>query len=344
MSASQESQFQPLPSQESQFQPPPPPAPPPATATPGPRPTKMMYVGIALAAIGILVLIGGLIKIIPGGAATGGALLFAGLLSIGLSFIRLPPTQDTEAPMSALQKVTGIFFEPGRVFRNLRAHPIWLAAFLIIGVVSNIYAVAFVQRLTPERIVNFRVDKIAESGFLTADRVDQAREAQLEQAKDPIQRVGAVVTSFVGIFALFCFFSALFLLGVLAFGGRINYWQAMAAGMYAALPVTIIQKLLSLILLYVKSPDDVHPILNAETLVQDNLGVLFSPANHPALFVAATTIGLLSFYRIWLTATGLRLAGQKVSSSVAWGVTITLTVLAVIIGMIFATLFSSFMS
>ena len=326
------------------LQPPPPPVPPGAAAASGPRPKMMMFVGIGLAVIGILVLIGGLTKMIPGGAGTGGALVFTGVLCVGLSFIPGPLPQGEEAPLSAVQKVLGIFYEPSRVFRNLRSFPIWFAAFLIIGVVTNIYTIAFVQRLTPERIVNFTVDKIAESGFVPADRVDQVRETQMDQAKNPIQRAQTVVKSFVGIFVLFCFVSALFFLGVLAFGGRINFWQSMSAAMYAALPVTIIQKLLSVVLLYIKSPDDIHPILNAETLVQDNLSVLISPANHPALFVAATSIGLLSFYRIWLTARGFHLAGTKVSSSAAWGVTITFTVLALIVGMIFASLFSGFLS
>jgi len=53
---------------------------------------------------------------------------------------------------------------------------------------------------------------------------------------------------------------------------------------------------------------------------------------------------VLSFYGLWLKAKGLANAGQKVSSSAAWGVAITLWVLALGLGMIFATLFSSFMS
>ena len=43
---------------------------------------------------------------------------------------------------------------------------------------------------------------------------------------------------------------------------------------YAAVPIIAIQKLLGLVLLYLKAPDDIHPILGQETLVQDNLGVL----------------------------------------------------------------------
>ncbi len=101
--------------------------------------------------------------------------------------------------------------------------------------------------------------------------------------------------------------AALSLLGILAFGGRINFWQALAVTFYSALPVVVIQKLLGLVILYLKSPDDLHPILNQETTLQDNLGILFSPADHPVLFVMASFIGLTSFYGLWLRAKGLHM-------------------------------------
>jgi hypothetical protein len=304
----------------------------------------MRPVAIALFVIGLIVLVGGIAKFIPGGVLTGVALACSGLLVFGLSFVPLPQVAGAEAPMSPWEKVLGMFYEPTRVFKNLRAHPRWLTAYIIIAVMSIAYSIAFVQRLTPERVVNFTIDKVAESGFMPADKVEEVRAQRIEDAKNPVQRVGSAVSSAVGIFILFCFFAAVFLLLTLAFGGRINFWQALAAILYATLPVTIIEKALSLVILYVKSPEDIHPILGQQTLVQDNLGILFSPATHPVLFVAGTSIGLLSFYRLWLTAKGLQYTGQKVSSGAAWGVTITVWILTLILGMISAALFSSFMS
>src|SRR5205807_5523747 len=140
------------------------------------------------------------------------------------------------------------------------------------------------------------------------------------------------------------FVAALCLLGVLAFGGTINFWQAFAAVAYAYVPVAVIGKLASIIILFIKNPDDIHPILGQETLLHDNLGILFSPAEHPALFVLGTAIGFLSFYGLWLRAKGLQNAGYKVSSTAAWGVAIVLWVLSLGIGMIVAMLFSGFMS
>lgn len=326
-----------------------PPPPPPFNPQPDPpkeRPTRLRPVAIGLFVVGILILAAGIAKFLPGGVMTGLAFAFWGILLFALSFIRLPEVRpDSEPPMSGVQKVLGVFFEPTRVFTNLRSHPHWLAAFLVIVVVNGIYATAFMQRLTPERIVDFTMEKLEASPIKPPpEAMDAQKVNALQEAKQPVQRVQTFAKSFVGFFVFACFVATLCMLGVLVFGGRINFWQVLAAVFYSYLPVAVISKLLSLVILFIKAPEDVHPILGSESLVQDNLGILFSPGEHPALFVLAASIGVLSFYGLWLRAKGLANAGQKVSSSAAWGVTITLWVLGLIFGMIFATLFSSFIS
>lgn len=326
------------------FQPPPPPFPP-VVEEPAPRPTKLRTPAIALFVLGILIIVGGIAKFIPGGVGTGGAVAFLGAMLFGLSFIRLPkPTPDAPPPMSAMEKLAGIFYEPARVFKNLRSHPRWLAAFLLICLLNIAYAVAFQQRLTPERIVSYTADKMAETPFIPHEAVERAREDGLEAAKNPVQRVGTAIKSVVGIFSFMCLLAVFYMLGVLVFGGRINFWQSLAAILFASVPIVVIQKVISLILLFIKSPDDIHPLMGQETLVQDNLGVLFTPAEHPVLFVTASAIGLLSFYALWLKATGLRFAGQKVSKGAAWGTAILFWLLGLLFIVIITALFPSFIS
>jgi len=310
------------------------------------RPTKLRTIAIGLFLVGLIVFAAGIFKILPGGFGTGLAFAFWGVLLFVFSFIPLPQAKgQDDQPMSGLAKVTGIFYEPTRVFRNLRSHPHWLAAFLVIGVLNAAYGAAFVQRLTPERIVDFTMEKLEQSPIKPPpDRMAQAKEDALNAAKQPIQRVQTAAKSFVGVFVFASFLAALYLVGVLIFGGRINFWQAFSATLFAFMPVAVLTRVVSLIILFVKSPDDIHPILGQETLVQDNLGVLFSPAEHPALYVLGASIGVISFYGLWLKAKGLANAGEKVSSSAGWGVALTFWILGLLIGMVFATLFSSFMS
>ena len=312
-----------------------------------PRPTAQRPVAIGLFVIGLLVCVGGIAKFIPGGIGTGLALVAFGLALFGLSFVPLPVVGEEEVPMSPAQKLTGIFYEPSRVFRNLRAYPRWLAPYLVVVLLSAIYTFAFTQRVTPDRIVNYTMDKLAEIGpplAPPADKLEQIRAQQIEDAKNPVQRAGAVIKTFAGAFIVTGIIAALYMLATLVFGGRINYWQVFASLFYAAVPVIAVQKVLGLVLLYVKSPDDIHPILGQETLVQDNLGVLVLPANHPVIFVLASAIGVLSFYGLWLKATGLKNGGTKVSKGTAWGVALTMWILGVLLITGITALFPNFIS
>jgi Yip1 domain len=326
------------------FQPPPPP--PMTEAEPErQRPANLLWAGVGLIVLGIIVLVGGIVGFIPGGLGTGGAACALGVLLSALSFARLPNVPNPPPPMSTFGKLGGIFFEPTNVFQNLRAHPRWLAAVLVIGVLNAAYITAFTRRITPERIINFTVDKLEESPIKPPpEALAKMRTEGVEQAKSPAYQAGNVVKTIVSAFFGMTFIAALYLLGVLAFGGRMHFWQALSVAAYAALPVTVIQRVISFIILYIKSPEDIHPLIGQETLVHDNLGLLFAAKDHPVLYVAASAIGILSFYRLWLTATGLHEGGYKVGSSAGWGVAITLWVLALLFGLAVAAIFPGFLS
>ena len=325
----------------------PPTTPLPEATPPAARPTRLRPIAIGLFVLGLIVVGGGAAKFIPGGLGTGAAVCFLGIVLFALSFIPLPVIADGEPPLSWFEKITGVFYEPSRVFRNLRVNPYWAGAYLTIVVLTAIYSTAFIQRITPERIVDHTVEKLAQMGPPFApppERLEDIRNQQLESLKNPVQRVGAVAKSFVGLFVFIAIIAALSLLGVLAFGGRINFWQALAATFYASVPIVAIQKILGLVILYLKSPDDLHPILNQETTLQDNLGILFTPADHPILFVLASFIGFTSLYGLWLRARGLQWGGTRVSKGQGWGVAITLWVLFIILATILTALFPGFIS
>ena len=325
-------------------------APPPPTvlpSQPAPRPTKLRPFAIGFFVLGIIVLGAGIPKVIPGGIQTGGVMALFGVILFAFSFIPLPVIPNAEAPLSFFDRITGIFFEPSKVFRNLRAHPHWVGAFVILAVLTTVYAFAFVQRVTPERIVDHTTQKLAEMGPPFApppERLEIMKQAQLAQMTNPFERVGTVIKSSIGIFVIASLAAALSLLCILAFGGRINFWQALAVTFYAWLPVIAIQKLLGLLIMYLKDPDALHPIRNQETTLQDNLSLLVSAADHPVLFVLATFFGLTWIYYLWLRAKGLHYGGTKVSSAAGWGVSLTLYFLLMIFLVSATALFPTFVT
>src|SRR4030095_882717 len=207
--------FQPRPDQG--FQPPsdqgfqPPPAPPqPPTEVQAPRPTKLRIPAIVLFGVGLVIVVAGIAKFLPGGLGTGGAFSFFGALLLAFSFIPLPQTAGTEEPaMSGTEKLLAIFYAPTRVFRNLRSHPTWLAAFLVIGIVNAVYTAAFVQRVTPERIVQHTMDSLENSPIKPGpEQIERMRAANLQQAKQPVQRVQTAAKGFIGLFVFVSFVDA----------------------------------------------------------------------------------------------------------------------------------------
>ena len=294
--------------------------------------------------VGVLLIVAGALKV-PGGIAAGGGLAFLAIILFGLSFIpRSEPPADAPPPMSFFDRLTGIFFEPSNVFRNLRAHPRWLSAAIIIALLSFAYTTAFTYRLTPERIVSFTMEKVAERFNVPAEQLEQSKEQQITESKSPTRIAANAITKFVGVFVVTAIFAALYMLAVLLFGGRLGFWQSLSVTLYAALPAAIISNILSIVLLYVKDPDDIHPILGQGGLVTDNLSMLVKSAEHPVLYTVLGFFGVLSFYRLWLLATGLRNGGERVSPSTAWTVALIFWVLLLMLSAGFSLLFGNFIS
>ena len=305
------------------------------------RKQSFIVAGVVLG-VGVLLIIAAFLKVL--GFGPGAALIFLGLALFGLSFIPRRAVEDAPARMPFFQKLANIFFEPSAVFRNLRAHPSWFGALLIAALLSFAYTTAFTQRLTPERIVSFTLDKVAEKFNFPPEQAARMKEQQIADAKAPAKVAANAVTTFVGLFVGMCVVAGLYMLFVLLFGGRLGFWQALSAAAWAALPPVLIGKVLSLVLLYIKDPDDIHPILGQESLVTDNLGALVRPADSPVLFSVLASFGVLAFYQFWLTATGLRNTSDRLSKGSAWTIALIFFGIILLLRVASSALFGSFIS
>ncbi len=303
-------------------------------------------VGVVFAVVGVLLIVARFV--VPGGKpllGTGIFAIFVGAIVFGLSFIRRPePGPDAPPPLSPADRITGVFYDPARVFQNLRYHPRWLAAFLVIVICSAIYQVAFTQRLGAEKIATATAEKVIEGGWIPPEMQPEFRQQAIDEAKSPVGRVVAPLSAAGGIFIFMLLLAGIYLLLVMIFGGRMNFWQALSVATYAAMPPLVIQNLLGIVLLYIKSPDDIDPIKGQRGMVHADLGILFTPAEHPYLYTLASALGLLTLYGLWLLATGLRNTGEKVSGGTAWAIALLVWLLGVILALGAAALFPSFVA
>jgi hypothetical protein len=302
-------------------------------------------VGIVILAIGVLLLVVHFaLKVQDIGAGFGIVTTILGGAIFGLSFIPQPePGPDAPPPLPPADRITGVFYEPDRVFTNLRHYPRWLTAFLVLVFFSLVFQVAFTQRVTPERIAAETADRIIEGGFLpnTVNPEDFKR-MQIEQAKSPVVRITGAVSVVEWTLIGMLFLATLYLLCVLAFGGRMNFWQALTVATYGTLPQVVIGAVLNIILLYAKSAEDIDALKGARGLARADLGLLFSPADHPQLFVIGSAISIFSLYGWWVTVAGLHNMSAKLSKGSAWTIALILWLVGLTLGLVLSLIFPSF--
>jgi hypothetical protein len=306
--------------------------------------------GIVIAGLGLLIAVVSIVKAVPGFTWTmpGVLMIVLGGVIIGLSFIDKPPSEGAER-MSTPSTLLNIFFSPTEVFQNLKRHPRWLVAVIIMALLSSVYSLLFMNRLTPERIANYTIDKTLEMPMVANNeqarkQVEEGRQAAIDDAKSPVSQAGRAVTSFAGQVIGFTVLSGIFMLFAMAMGGTLYFWQAFAAAVYASFPVAIVRFFLNTLVLYLKDPSEIHPILGQGSLIQDNLSFLVKASENPVIYSFLASISLLWFYWIFLNALGLKNAGEKVSGSIAWTSVLVVWAVIVLFGMAASWAFPSFIS
>lgn len=305
-----------------------------------------LIAGVVVAALGLVVAVLSVLGVIPGLTPTGVVMILFGGLMIGMSFVNRVPAEGP-VEMSTPSTLLNIFVSPSETFQSLRRNPKWLVAVLIMTVLSVTYNNLFLERLTVERVTNYSIDKTLQMSFMNDEarkQVEAGRAQTIADAKDPVKRAAGAVWSFALHVVGFALLGLLFFLIVTAFGGSIYYWQAFVVAVYAWFPVAVIKFVLNTIVLYLKDPSEIHPILGQSSLIQDNLSFLVSSAENPVIYTVLASLSLLSFYWIWLNATGLKNGGDRVSSSTGWSGSLIVFGIIFFFGVTMALLFPSFIS
>jgi hypothetical protein len=132
--------------------------------------------------------------------------------------------------------------------------------------------------------------------------------------------------------------AALYFLGALLTGKRITFKEALSIRAHADLPPAIVSSLLLIILLFLKSPDDIDPV-NPNALLTSNLGPLVDMKEHVVLGTIANNIDVFQIWSIILAVIGLTIVPQKMSRGQAIGIVLTVWIIGLLFKMAGNTLY-----
>ncbi|HEY6187498.1 MAG TPA: YIP1 family protein [Pyrinomonadaceae bacterium] len=236
-----------------------------------------------------------------------------------------PPLPDGPK-MSTVETLTGIFFEPGRTFDSLRAHPRFIAAALITTVLTCLFTFAFFQRAGYENVMRAAIENSPRADQMTPEQKERA----LSFYQNPFLKAINYISPLIGVASIYATGAALYLLGVMLMGRSITYLQALSVWAYSSFAPNLLTILVSLILLFLKSQEELSTMQPGRSLARANLGILVDPKATPVLGALLGSFDVFIFYGLFLAALGLRKVA-RLSSGAAWGIVLGLWLIGIII-------------
>ena len=215
------------------------------------------------------------------------------------------PAAETGPEMSTPATIGGIFFEPGRTFEALRARPRFLIVGIILLLLTTFVDIALFTRVDMGQYIREKMEQSSQS----QNQTEEQKELGVKIGKI----IGAVAPLSVPI--VIAAGAALYLLGVMAFGGTISHKRSVTVWAYSSLPPSVIGTIIALLVLFLKAADTIDP----EHLLVTNPGAFTNAHEAPVLTALLSQFDLIRFYGMFLAAIGLRKVA-KISSGSAWGI------------------------
>lgn len=249
-----------------------------------------------------------------------------------------PPFPQAEQPtgpvLSTGETLTGIFFEPGRVFESFRPKPRFLVAGLIIIIAVMAFTTIFYARNGFENVMRAAIEESPQAANLSEDQKERA----VQFWTGPIGKVVAFVSPVIVLPILYAAGAGLYLLGVMAMGKSTTYSRALAVWVYSSLPPALLAMLLNIILVFIKRVEGAELVqASRRGLVRANLAFLVDPTANPVLATLLGSLDVFAFYGLFLAALGLHKV-VRISQGSGWGIVLTLWIIGVVVKVAFAAL------
>jgi hypothetical protein len=250
-----------------------------------------------------------------------------------------PPFPQKEQPtgpvLSTAETLTGIFFEPARVFESFRVKARFLIAGLICVLAFTAFNVIYIQKVGYENLVSAEMEMNPRAADMSPEDKERAINIQTNPIVKGI-RYGAPLINFVFIFALGAVF---YMLGAMMMTKPMTYSQALSVWTYSSYPPLVLAMLLNIILVFLNPPtDDANIVRGQAGLVHANLSILVDPTAHPVLATALASLDVFALFGLFLAALGMQKVA-RMSSSSAWTIVIAFWLIGLVLKLALALAF-----
>jgi hypothetical protein len=229
--------------------------------------------------------------------------------------------------MSELSTVVNVFFEPGRVFEDLKRKPRFIIGSIIIALLVTAYGFGLIAKIGEagiRRAVVEQIERSPQTSSMSQEQKNGAVEMNLTIQRYTRFAIPIFVFISLALGGLFYFLAAK------AFGGTGSFMHNLSVWVYSSIPPTLIGMLANFLVLIFKSADEIDLAASQRGVIHANPGILLDGKAMPVLTTIVSTLDLFMIWGWVLAAIGLRIT-NRLSTGSSWAVVI----LIALIGLVF---------
>jgi len=219
------------------------------------------------------------------------------------------PQADSPKPLSEIGRIAGVFASPKPAFADIAARPHFYVPIILVCIASLCLIFLFSQHVGFDRLIQQSLDQNPRTQNMPPEQRERAMQMGMSIGRTMayVTAVAAPPISVLVIAAVLLFIANSML------GSELRYGQMAAITAYAML-TSLVSVALSIVVMFVRSPED----FDLRNPLAFNVGAFLNADTTPKwLLSLATSIDLFSFWTMALIAIGIVVASRKVSFSKA---------------------------
>lgn len=233
-------------------------------------------------------------------------------------------TESAPTPKGFFSRLMGVYFSPGETFQEIGRAPAWVTPLLVLALVGALGGFVMINRIGVEKFFGQGFEQAVADGRMTQEQADQQMEGMRKGA--PFIKAGFPVVGFIMSIVLVLAVAGLAKLLSMMFGVENEFKPLVSVTAYAMLAVGLIGVALLIILLYLKSPDE----LDIRNPVGSNVAALLSMSGVQLPKFLKYLLAYVDVFYIWrvvLLGIGYAAVSRRLKTSTAITYTAAVAVL-----------------
>jgi len=238
-----------------------------------------------------------------------------------------------------LSRLTGVWFSPTETFTQLGKRPDFVIPLICLLVIGGIVGYVMIDRIGVTNFFSQGMRQAVDSGRMTQEQMDTQLAAMTSGRTPMIIKGGFILSGAVSnvIFALVS--AAVLRLVSMVMGYENGFKKLLSVCLYTFLAVGIISSVLFVVILFLKSPEDI----DIQNLVGSNLAALLTSMlgkdGLPKFIMnLARWIDVFALWMVGLLAIGLAAVSQKLKTQTALWIVGGIYAVVAICGSLIATI------